>query len=393
MNNVFSRCRARFTCTPLALVWFLYGFARISTAATFDIRIASEFAKIVDTNQTLWELGSGYGWIEGPVWVPQQGGYFVFTEQTNTMYRWAPGQGVTVFRSPSHNANGDTLDLNERLITCETDTRRVVMTDSNGVVTILVDRYNGLTFNAPNDVVVKSDGSIWFTDPNYGRGQTQPGRYVYRFYPSNGNATVTAVVTTLSQPNGLCFSPDERLLYVADSDTFVHKIRVFDVLPDNSLANGRWFCTISNGVPDGMRCDVDGRLYSSAQDGVQVFLPDGRLVGKILVPNTTPNLCFGDADWRTLYIVAQPKFYSLRMKVAGTASMKKLSCTTASGQINLSWPAPSTGFQLESCEALAPTASWTAVSGTSTVTNGLNTVTLSATNPATFFRLRKAPPG
>ena len=357
------------------------------------MRSPAEFARVVDTNEplrTLTNNASYLGWIEGPVWVPQQGGYLVFSDQSNKrMYKWSPTTGLTVFRSPSNNANGNTLDLNERLITCETDTRRVTRTETKGTLTILVSTYNGKTFNAPNDVVVKSDGTIWFTDPNYGLGQTQPGRYVYRFDPTNGNATVVAVATAFTQPNGLCFSPDEKLLYVADSDTTKHQIRVFDVLPGKVLANNRLFCNISSGVPDGIRCDADGRIYSSAADGVWIFLPDGRLAGKILLPNTVANVCFGDADFRTLYIVAQPGLYSLRLKVAGTPAIKKLAWNTAPGQINLSWPAPSTGFQLESAEALIWPAGWAQVDQTPIVTNGLNMVSLPATGIAAFYRLRK----
>ncbi|HYG36223.1 MAG TPA: SMP-30/gluconolactonase/LRE family protein, partial [Clostridia bacterium] len=248
------------------LVSCLLGFIVSSRAATFDIRIPAEFDKVVDTNQPLRLLtnNSSYlGWIEGPVWVPQQGGYLVFSDQSHKrMYRWSPTEGLKIFRNPSNNANGNTLDLNERLITCETDTRRVVRMETNGAITILVNTYSGKVFNAPNDVVMKSDGTIWFTDPNYGLGQTQPGRYVYRFNPTDGNASVTAVATNFTQPNGLCFSPDEKHLYVADSDNSKHHIRVFEVQPDNTLTNGRVFATISAGVPDGIRCDADGRLYS-----------------------------------------------------------------------------------------------------------------------------------
>ena len=365
----------------------------VPAAGIFDIRLAPEFSKIVDTNETLTVLGSGYGWIEGPVWAPQQGGYLIFSDQTNKrMYKWSPTNGVTAYRSPSNNANGNTLDLNERLITCETDTRRVVLTDTNGVISTLADRYNAKAFNAPNDVVVKSDRTVWFTDPNYGSGQTQPGRYVYRFDPTNGNGTVTAVATDFTNPNGLCFSPDESLLYIADSDTSKHHIRVFDVLPDNTLANGRVFVTITNGVPDGIRCDIDGRLYSSSMNGVHVFLPDGRLAGRIIITNTVANLCFGGAEWKTLFIVAQPKVYSLRLKVAGTPAMKKLQFSAAPARLNLSWPAPSTGFQLESAGALGPGGVWMTVPESPAVSNGLNTVVVYTTNAGTFYRLCKTAP-
>jgi gluconolactonase len=380
---------------PLSLSRTVFGGCLVMVAvlsagaAMFDVRIPAEFEKAVSTNETLTRLSTGYGWIEGPVWVPHDGGYLVFSDQSNKrMHRWSAAQGATVFRNPSNNANGNTLDLNERLITCETDTRRVVLTDTNGTIRTLVSAYNGKAFNSPNDAVVKSDGTVWFTDPNYGLGQVQPGRYVYRFVLTNGNATVTTVATDFTQPNGLSFSPDEKLLYVADSDNTKHHIRVFDVRADNTLANGRVFCTIGNGVPDGIRCDVDGRVWSSARDGVHIYLPDGRLAGKILVTNTVANVAFGGPDWKTLYIVAQPSLYSIQVKVAGTPSMKRLRLSAIPGQIRLAWPAPSTGFQLERAQRLAG-ASWTEFPEPATISNGENTVAILTTNPSAFFRLKK----
>ncbi len=376
--------------TALACCGLAAAFLTISSAATFDVRIPAEFDKVVSTNEALTVLSGGFGWIEGPVWVPQDGGYLVFSDQSaKKMYRWSAAQGTALFRDPSNNANGNTLDLNERLITCETDTRRVVLTETNGTIRTLVSAYNGKAFNSPNDVVVKSDGTVWFTDPNYGLGQVQPGRYVYRFVLTNGNPTVATVATDFTQPNGLCFSPNEKLLYIADSDTTKHHIRVFDVRADNTLANSRVFCSIDNGVPDGIRCDVDGRVWSSAKDGVQIFLPDGRLAGKILTANTAANLAFGGPDWRTLFIVAQPNLYSIKVKVAGTASIKRLRFSSVPGHIQLDWPAPSTGFQLETCQSLGATEPWADFPELATVSNGQNTVLVLSTNPAAFFRLKK----
>src|SRR5262245_22540010 len=311
----------------------LYKFAKLGLllalstpldAGVIDARIPAEFEKVVSTNETLTVLGEGFGWIEGPVWSPDEGGYLVFSDMgAKKLQRWSAALGVTVFRDPSNNANGNTLDLEGRLVTCETDTRRVVLTDKAGAIRSLVDQYSSVPFNAPNDIVVKSDGTCWFTDPNDGLGEKQPGRFVYRFNPKDGNATVTAVATNFTQPNGLCFSPNERLLYVADSDTAKHQIQVFDVSPDNTLKNGRLFCEIDSGVPDGIRCDRDGRVFSSAKDGVHIFLPDGRLIGKILVPNTVANVCFGGPDWKTLYIVAQPKLYSIPLRIEGAVAGKR----------------------------------------------------------------------
>ena len=165
----------------------------------------------------------------------------------------------------------------------------------------LVDRFDGKKFNSPNDAVVKSDGTIWFTDPPYGlpKGETkeQDGNYVFRFDPKTKTTTLAA--KDFDMPNGLCFSPDEKKLYVADSGKPRH-IRVFDVQPDGTLTGGAVFCQIDKGVPDGIRCDAQGRIFSSAGDGVHIFSPDGKLIGKILVPETPANLCFGGTDGKTL---------------------------------------------------------------------------------------------
>jgi gluconolactonase len=257
------------------------------------------------------KLAGGFQFIEGPVWVPAEGGYLIFSDiNANRLIRWSPASGPTTFRMPSGQANGNTLDAEGRLLTCEHANRRVSRTEGNGTVISLVDRFRGLTFNAPNDVAVKSDGTIWFTDPNYGAGQTQPGRYVYWFHPSNGNATVTALVTNFDQPNGICFSPDESKLYVADSGG-PHHIRVFDVRSDNTLSTGRVFAVINPGVPDGIRTDAAGRLFSSAGDGVQIFDPDGTLLGRILTPESPANLCFGGPGNDMLFITARTSLYGI----------------------------------------------------------------------------------
>ena len=257
------------------------------------------------------KLAGGFAFIEGPVWVPDEGGYLIFSDiNANRLIRWSPRAGPTTFRSPSGQANGNTLDAEGRLITCEHINRRVSRTETNGTVVSLVDRFMGLTLNAPNDVAVKSDGTIWFTDPNYGAGQTQPGRYVYRFHPTNGNATVTALVTNFDQPNGICFSPDETKIYIADSGG-PHHVRVFDVLPDNTLGTGRVFTVINPGVPDGMRVDAAGRLFSSAGDGVQIFGTNGALLGRILTPESPANLCFGGPNNEMLFITARTSLYGV----------------------------------------------------------------------------------
>jgi gluconolactonase len=389
----------------LAWVGLFALHSAVRAAGIFDIGIPAEFDRVINTNAVLTTNATVNVWIEGPVWVPADGGYLVFSamDASNRLLKLVPPGTVTAFLAPAANTlcNGNMLDAQERLLSCQAGGAglRVVMI-TNSVVTPLVSLCNGLKFYSPNDLAVKSDGTIWFTDPGYNGGYSQPpvpsgfqtGYYVYRFDPANGNATCVPVITnTLVRPNGICFSPDESLLYVADSDNARHHIRVYSVSASNTLSGGTVFVTISNGVPDGIRCDVDGRIWSSSANGVQIFLPDGRMVGRIVIPNTVANLCFGGPDWKTLFIVAQPRVYSIPLKVAGTPSLKRLQLKEAAGQATLTWPAPSTGFQLESKDALE-TGMWTTVPDSPFITNGWKTLTLEATNAAAFYRLNKPVP-
>ncbi|MCI0539942.1 MAG: SMP-30/gluconolactonase/LRE family protein [Verrucomicrobiales bacterium] len=255
-------------------------------------------------------LATGFILGEGPVWIPAEGGYLIFSDfPTNRLYRWRLGGSTEIFRTNTGRANGNTLDLQGRLITCEHFTRRVSRTETNGTVVTLVSHYNHRTFNAPNDVAVKSDGTIWFTDPVQGNVHRQPGRYVYRFDPAVGNDSVVPVVTDFVQPNGICFSPDEKRLYISDSDA-AH-IRVFDVLANNTVTNGRVFQEITPGAPDGLRTDSAGRLWTSADDGAQIYDPNGTLLGKILTPEPAYNLCFGGTNQEMLFITAQTALYGI----------------------------------------------------------------------------------
>jgi gluconolactonase len=227
---------------------------------------------------------------------------------------------VETLRSPSHNANGNHLDRQGRLLTCEHGSRRVTRTDlSTGKVTVLAERYAGKKLNSPNDIVEREDGTLWFTDPPYGlrkgtEGKEQEKNRVYRLDPKTG--TVTAVSEDFDRPNGLCFSPDGRRLYVADSGT-PRLVRAYDVTTEGKLTNGRIHCKIDEGTPDGIRCDADGRLYVTAGDGVRVFAPDGSAVGLIPVPEKPANCTFGGADGRTLFITARKSLYAVELKVKG----------------------------------------------------------------------------
>jgi len=310
------------TTKPLFTLLLLTLTAR---AADFDIRNEAEFKKCVPANATVEKLAGDLGFLEGTQWVPADGGYLVFSDiPNNEIKKWTLAGGVTTYRKPSNNSNGNTLDTQGRLVSCEHSGRRICLQEKDGTVITLVDSFEGKKLNSPNDVVVKSDGTVWFTDPSYGlpmkadksgrEGQELEARYVFKFDPQTKK--LTAVVKDFDMPNGLAFAPGEKKLYVADSGAPKH-IRVFDVKPDGLLANGKVFCKIDKGGPDGFRCDSAGRVWSSAGDGVHIFGPDGALVGKILVPETPANLCFGGKDLKTLYIAARKSLYKIDVAVKG----------------------------------------------------------------------------
>jgi gluconolactonase len=368
-------------------------------AFTFQIADPAEFSRIIDTNTAVLATNATINsWLEGPVWIPSSGGYLLFCDQgNNKLKKLVPPATVTDFLAPAANTlyNGTMLDAQERLLAVQAGTAGLrVVRVTNGVVTPLASTCNGLKFYSPNDLAVKSDGTVWFTDPGY-NGNTlpppqpgfQPGYYVYQFNPTNGNATCTPVVTNgLTRPNGLCFSPDESKLYVADSDNAKHNIRVYSVSASNTLSGGAVFATIANGVPDGIRCDVDGRVWSSSGEGVYIFAPDGHLVGKILFGKIA-NLCFGGPQYKTVYMTGQPTVTSIPVLVPGTPSIKNLQSAFNGSQLNLDWPAPSTGFTLQQTDQLAPTG-WSDFPDTPGVSNGLNQVSMETTNVTMFFRLR-----
>ena len=289
------------------------------------------FRQMIVASAALEELYSDCRWAEGPVWFADLNCLIWSDIPNQRMLRWAPEGGVSVFRSPSNFVNGNTRDRQGRLVSCEHGGRRVTRTEIDGSLTILADRYQGKRLNSPNDVVVRSDGSVWFTDPTYGIKSDYEGyraepeqdtRNVYRLDPVSGD--LEAVVTDFGQPNGLAFSPDETKLYVADSASShdikaPRHIRVFDVLDGRRLANDRIFCSLDNGLPDGFRVDVNGNVWTSAGDGVHCFSPDGRLLGKILVPQTVANLTFGGPRRNRLFITATRSLYSIFVATNGAA--------------------------------------------------------------------------
>ena len=286
------------------------------------------FRRFVLGNAPVKQLASGFDWAEGPVWFGDAGCLIFSDIPNNRMLRWTPGSGLTTFRSPSNYANGNTRDRQGRLITCEHSTRSVTRTELDGSITTLIDRFEGKRLNSPNDVVVASDGAIWFTDPHYGIASDYEGYkseqelpcHVYRLDP---NGSIRAVATDFNCPNGLVFSPDETRLYVADTGRVgmadPSHIRVFDVSPDGRLSGGGLFHEISPGHADGFRVDTEGHLWSSAGDGVHCLTPDGRLIGKIFVPELVSNLCFGGRARHQLFITATTGLYTITLNRNGMA--------------------------------------------------------------------------
>jgi gluconolactonase len=273
------------------------------------------------------EIASGCLWTEGPVWFADHGCLLFSDIPNERVMRWVPGQGVSVFRQPSGFANGHTRDRSGRLVSCEHGGRRVVRTEADGSLTVLADAHAGKRLNSPNDVVVRSDGTVWFTDPDYGilsdyegyrAAREQEGCFVYRI---DSSGAIEAMVRDFARPNGLCFSPDESLLYVAESGAshdpaVAPVIRRFRV-SDTGLSGGEVLATLDAGLPDGIRCDTGGNVWSSAGDGVHVFAPDGTLLGKILVPQRVSNLCFGGPRRNRLFITATTSVYTLFVAATG----------------------------------------------------------------------------
>ena len=240
--------------------------------------------------------------------------------------KWTAKDGITVFREDSKNSNGNTTDPDGLLVTAQHGSRSVTRTGKDNKIVTLVEKYNDKALNSPNDVVVKSDGTIWFTDPDYGipkdQKKEQDGNWVYRFDPAKKELKVLFTEKIFEKPNGLAFSPDEKKLYIADSGS-PRLIRSFEVRDDGTVIGGEVFCKIDKGGPDGIRVDADGRVWSSAGDGMQIFDPMGKLIGKILVPESPANLCFGGEDGKTLFITARKSLYSIKTSVTGTSNMRR----------------------------------------------------------------------
>jgi gluconolactonase len=291
------------------------------------------FEALLRPGAVLRRIATGGRWFEGPVWLPDEGALIWSDVIGNRLHRWHPDEGQTVFLEDSEHQNGHTLDLDGSILACSHGRRRVERVGRDGSIETVVDRWRGLRFNSPNDIVVTSDGAIWFTDPPYGivmPGEGHPGEseigdnLVFRFDPSTGD--LEPATDWVEAPNGLAFSPDESILYVADSagatpgdTTGNRQLVAFDVVDGRTLTNPRVFYALreAEGVPDGLRIDVRGNIWVTAKHGIHVLTPGGRRIGRIPVPEDTANCVFGGPDGDRLFITASSSVYLLDVAIRG----------------------------------------------------------------------------
>jgi gluconolactonase len=307
----------------------IWSITDVTTPARYEV-FEREFRRLVKTGAELRKLATGCEWAEGPCWFAEHG-YVIWSDiPNNRILKWSPGEGMTVFRQPSNYTNGHTRDRQHRLVSCEHGGRRISRTEPDGSVVTIVDNYRGKRLNSPNDVVVKSDGTIWFTDPPYGilsnreghQAESELGRnYVFRFEPASN--TLSIVADDFDKPNGIAFSQDEKVLYIADTGLShrsdgPHHIRAFDVGAAGKLEHSRVFAEIDPGMADGFRVDTAGNVWTSAGDGIHVLNPSGTLLGKILVPErAVANCTFGGQDRTSLFITATTSLYSIEVLARG----------------------------------------------------------------------------
>lgn len=287
------------------------------------------FESVVGPSVTFEKLVAGCIFTEGPLWHAREE-YLLFSDMPGDhLRRWSAKDGVTTFRKPCNKSNGLAWDMQGRLLTCEHASSHLTRTEADGKITVLASHYDGKALNSPNDLAVKSDGAIYFSDPTYGRMEhyglpREPElsfRGVYRLAP-DGNM-LTLLADDFGQPNGVCFSLDEKTLFVNDTER--QHIRAFDVKPDGTIANGRvWAKTVGDapGAPDGMKIDSAGHLYSCGPGGIHVFAPDATCLGVINVPEYTANFCWGDDDLKSLFVTASTSVYRVRVAVPGIAQLR-----------------------------------------------------------------------
>lgn len=275
--------------------------------------------ELLPKDATAVRLATNFIFTEGPVW--HRDGYLLFSDiPANTIYKWTPDGKVEVFRKPSGQSNGLTFDSKWRLIACEHLTRRVTRTETDGTITVLAERYEGKRLNSPNDVVVRSDGSIYFTDPPYGVKPQEREIDFQGLYCISPDGKLTLLAKDFDRPNGLAFSPDEKRLYIDDSAR--KHVRVFKVNDSGAVSGGEVFAEMKSdepGSPDGMKVDVKGNLYVTGPGGLWIFDSNGKLLGKIKLPELPANCAFGDEDRRTLFLTARTSLYALRLNISGIA--------------------------------------------------------------------------
>ncbi len=293
------------------------------------VHLDARFSKCVIGHAHVERLWTGCRWAEGPAWFAA-GNYLIWSDiPNNRMMRWDANDGhVSVFRSPSRNSNGNTVDAAGRLVSCEHQTRQVTRTEPNGSITVLAHKFEGRRFNSPNDVVEHSDGSIWFTDPSYGilsdyEGDAATPEMDCHVYRIDTDGSITRVIDSMAKPNGIAFSPDENYVYVSDTgashDTsLTPHIKRYALSADKkSVTKGEIFAECQAGFFDGFRFDRDGRLWSSAADGVHCYSTDGVLIGRIQIPELVANVEFGGAKKNRLFICGQTSLYSVYLAING----------------------------------------------------------------------------
>lgn len=265
------------------------------------------------TDLRIERVAAGHRFTEGPVWSRE--GYLLFSDvPQDLILRWTPGKGVSRFRTSSNGANGNAFDAQGRLYTCESRSRRVVRTDRKGVVEVLAERFEGKRLNAPNDIVVRRDGHVYFTDPAFGAQQEGRELDFYGVYHITPKGDLEAVARWQTRPNGIALSPDGRLLYVADSDR--REVRVFDLDRQGRASGERVLISGIQGVPDGLKADERGNLYIAAR-GISVYTAQGEFLTTIEMPETPSNCAFGDPDFGALYVTARTSVYRIRLDVKG----------------------------------------------------------------------------
>jgi len=298
-----------------------------------------KFYNFININKLPERLCTGFAWTEGPVYFSEIETLFFSDIPNNRVMKWKADIGVSEFMKPSEYINGNIRDKNGNLVSCEHGGRRIIRHYSDGSVDVIANSYEGKRLNSPNDLVMSSDGAIWFTDPPYGINSNAEGykaksdlglNYVFRIDP--GTRGVEVVADDFDKPNGIAFSPDEKIIYIADSGAIngasdssfnkdaPHHIRAFDVVDGHKLINNRLFVDIDFGVPDGLKVDSEGYVWTSAADGVHCYSPEGELYGKIILPEVAANLVFGGQDGSFLFVTASTSVYGITTTRSGASS-------------------------------------------------------------------------